>query len=132
MLADTSHEPRFGSRMPNLAMGLLGCYSNPEIQGRLRRLSEKLERLAASNAPPSPSARIDLRLRCGLVPKAITRVLSEAVEPMRVRDIHAEVEALLGEAVSLSAVKNWLARHAGGDKALFVRLGRGRYRLIVS
>jgi hypothetical protein len=39
------------------------------------------------------------------------------------------VEALLGQVVSSSAVKNWLARHAQGDQALFVRLGRGRYRL---
>lgn len=108
-------------------MGLLGCYSNPEIQERLRRLSEKLERLAASNATPRPSARVDRRLRCGLVPKAIMRVLSESVEPMRVRDIHTEVEALLGQTVSPSAVKNWLARHAQGDQAVFVRLGRGRY-----
>jgi hypothetical protein len=113
-------------------MGLLGCYSNPEIQGRLRRLSEKLERLAASNAPPRPAARTDRRLRCGLVPGAIERVLSESVEPMRVRDVHAEVEELLGQTVSPSAVKNWLARHAAGDKALFLRLGRGRYRLIAS
>lgn len=110
-------------------MGLRGCYSHPEIQGRLRRLSEKLERLAASDVAPCPSARVDRRLRCGLVPKAIMRVLSESGEPMRVRDIHAEVEALLDQAVSSSAVKNWLARHAQGDQVLFVRLGRGRYRL---
>ena len=72
---------------------------------------------------------MDRRLRYGLVPKAIMQILSESDEPMRVRDIHAEVEALLGQAVSSSAVKNWLARHAQGDQALFVRLGRGRYRL---
>jgi hypothetical protein len=110
-------------------VGLLGCYSNPEIQGRLRRLSEKLERLAASKAAPRPSARVDRRLRCGLVPKAILRILSESVEPMRVRDIHTEVEALLGQSVSPSAVKNCLARHAKDDQALFVRLDRGRYLL---
>jgi hypothetical protein len=108
-------------------MGLLGCYSNPEIQGRLRRLSEKLEQLSAGNAAPHRSARVDRRLRCGLVPKAIMRVLSGSVEPMRVRDIHKEVEALLGQTVSSSAVKNWLAVHARGDHALFVRLERGRY-----
>jgi hypothetical protein len=111
-------------------MGLLGCYSNPEIRGRLRRLSEKLERLAASNAALRPSARVDRRLRCGFVPKAIMRVLNESAEPMRVRDIHAEVEALVGQHVSPSAVKNWLARHAQGDEALLVRLRRGRYRLV--
>jgi hypothetical protein len=111
-------------------MGLLGCYSNPEIQGRLRQLSEKLDRLAASNFAPCSSARVDRRLRCGLVPKAIMQTLSESAEPMRVRDIHAEVEVLIGQAVSPSAVKNWLARHTRGDQALFVRLGRGRYRLV--
>jgi hypothetical protein len=55
------------------------------------------------------------------------QVMNESVEPLRVRDIHAEVEALLGQAVSSSAVKNWLARHAQGDQVLFVRLERGRY-----
>jgi hypothetical protein len=113
-------------------MGLLGAYSNPEIPGRLRRLSEKLDRLAASDAAPRPLARANRRLRSGLVPKAIMRVLSESVEPMRVRDIHAEVEGMIGQTVSPSAVKNCLASHARGDQALFVRLGRGRYRIAVS
>jgi hypothetical protein len=55
------------------------------------------------------------------------RVLSDSVEPMRMKDIHAEVERELGQSVSRSAVKNWLASHVRGDNALFVRLGRGRY-----
>jgi hypothetical protein len=55
------------------------------------------------------------------------RVLSESVEPIRMKDIHAEVEALIGCPVSRSAVKNWLANHVEGDHALFIRLGRGRY-----
>ena len=55
------------------------------------------------------------------------RVLGESVEPMRMKDIHAEVERDLGQPVSRSAVKNWLASHVEGDKPLFVRLGRGRY-----
>ncbi len=91
-------------------MGLLGCYSNPEIQGRLRRLSEKLERLGASNVAPRPSARRDRKLRAGLVPKAIERVLADSGEPMRARDIHAEVEEMLGMSVPASSVKNWLAK----------------------
>jgi hypothetical protein len=66
-------------------MGLLGSYSNPEIQGRLRQLSEKLERLAASDAAPCPSGRQDRRLRGGLVPGAIERVLRKADGPMRAR-----------------------------------------------
>jgi hypothetical protein len=110
-------------------MGLLGCYSNPEIQGRLRRLSEKLERLAASNVAPRPSARRDRKLRVGLVPKAIERVLADSGEPMRARDIHAEVEEMLGMSVPASSVKNWLAKQIQDQQLQVVRLGRGRYRL---
>ena len=108
-------------------MELVGALSNPETQEQLRRLSEKLDLLATKSAARRPSARLDRRLRSGLVPQAIMRVLSESVEPMRMKDIHAEVERDLGQPVSRSAVKNWLATHAGGKKALFVRLERGRY-----
>jgi hypothetical protein len=110
-------------------MGLLGAYSNPEIQGRWRQLSAKLDRLAASGAVPRPSARHDQRLRSGLLPKAIERVLVQAASPMRARDIHAEVEELLGQSVPASSVKNWLATQVQGDKARLVRLDRGRYGL---
>jgi hypothetical protein len=108
-------------------MELVEALSNSEIQDQMKRLSEKLEQVAASNAKPRSSARSNRRLRGGLVPKAIMRVLGEAVEPMRMKDIHAEVERELGQPVSRSAVKNWLASHVEGDNALFVRLGRGRY-----
>jgi hypothetical protein len=109
---------------------LVEALSNHEIQERLRRLSEKLELLAAKNVAPRPSARLDRRLRSGLVPEAIMRVLSESVEPMRMKDIHTQVEELVDRPVSRSAVKNWLANHVQGDQALFVRLGRGRYRVV--
>lgn len=111
-------------------MGLLGCYSNPEIQGRVRQLSEKLDRLAASNAVPRPSTRHDRRLRGGMVPEAIEQVLSRAAGSMRARDIHAEVEDVLGRSVPVSSVKNWLAKHVQGEKPRLVRLDRGRYRLV--
>jgi hypothetical protein len=111
-------------------MGLLGCYSNPEIQRRLRQLSDKLDRLAASNAALRPSARQDRRLRGGLVPEAIERVLVDSGKPMRARDIHAEVEELLGVSVPASSVKNWLAKQVQDQQPRVVRLGRGRYRLV--
>jgi hypothetical protein len=112
-------------------MGLLGCYSNPEVQERLRQLSDKLDRLAASDVAPRPSARRDRRLRGGLVPKAIERVLADSGKPMRPREIHAEVEELLGKSVPSSSVKNWLAKQVQDQKPQVVRLGRGRYRLVV-
>ena len=103
--------------------------SAAEIQGRLRQLSEKLDRLAASKAAPRPSTRRDRKLRGGLVPKAIERVLNDSGGPMRARDIHAEVEELLGMPVPVSSVKNWLAKQVQGRQSRVVRLGRGRYRL---
>jgi hypothetical protein len=108
-------------------VGLVEALSNPATQERLVRLSEKLAKIAASGAAPRSSVRTDRRLRSGLVPQAIMRVLSESVEPMRMKDIHAEVEQLLDRSVTRSAIKNWLANHVQGDHALFVRLGRGRY-----
>jgi hypothetical protein len=52
------------------------------------------------------------------------RVPGESVEPMRMTDIHAEVERELRQPVSKSAVKDWLASHVDeGDNALYVRLG---------
>jgi hypothetical protein len=113
-------------------MGLLGAYSNPEIQGRLRQLSEKLDRLAASNPARCPSSRQDRRLRGGLVPKAIEQILHEAIGPMRARDIHVEVEQLLGRPIPPSSVKNWLARQVRYKQPRVVRLDRGRYRLAVT
>jgi hypothetical protein len=107
----------------------LDAISNPEIQTRLRQLSDKLDRLAASNVAPRPSARRDRKLRAGLVPNAIERVLADSGEPMRARDVHAEVEDMLGTSVPASSVKDWLAKHVQGQQLQVVRLGRGRYRL---
>lgn len=110
-------------------MDVVGAYSNPETQQRLRRLADRLDRLAASNAPRRPSTRYDRRLRMGLVPDAAMRVLSASGEPMRLRDIHAEVEDLIGQSVSPSAVKNWLAKEILSKPPRIVRLERGRYRV---
>lgn len=51
------------------------------------------------------------KLRGGLVPKAIERVLEDSSGPMRARDIHTEVEELLGMSVPASSVKTgWPSR----------------------
>jgi hypothetical protein len=77
LIPKTGSEPRGSARGRVVRLQfscpewLLGSYSNPEIQGRLRQLSEKLERLEASDAAPCPSGRQDRRLRGGLVPGAI-------------------------------------------------------------
>jgi hypothetical protein len=113
-------------------MGLLGCNSNPEIQERLRQLSDKLDRLVASDAAPRPSVRQDRKLRGGIVPKAIERVLADAGKPMRVRDVHAP-QADIAEGAG--EVDRWLpcgplaprliaGGHGGGYECLFASGGR--------
>jgi hypothetical protein len=111
-------------------VGLLGAYSNPEVRERLRRLSEALGRLAASEAPPRPSLRKGRKLRNGLVPRAIQQTLTDAVGPMRIRDIHAAVEDLLDMPVPISSVNCWLTKAMRDGHPGLVRLGRGQYRLM--
>jgi len=48
---------------------------------------------------------------------------------MRAKDIHAAVEALIGEPVAWSSVKQALASHVSGPSPCFVRIARGRYVL---
>jgi len=62
------------------------------------------------------------------VQDAVSRELAEAEEPLGAREVRASVERVLEGAVSLSSVKNCLARHSIGDVALFERVARGRYR----
>jgi hypothetical protein len=120
--------PGLGS-ISNVLVGFLGAYLNPEIQGRLRHLAEKLDQLAASDAAPQPTARTG-RIPNGLVAGAIERTLAEAEGPMRVREIHATVEDLLGIAVPIPSVNYWLSKSVKGDRLRLVRLERGRYRLL--
>ncbi len=110
-------------------MGLLGAYSNPEIQARLRRLAEALDKLAASKDPPQPSVRQGRKLPNGLVPRTIQKVLADAPGPMRACDIHDAVEDLLGCSVPTSSINCWLTKSIRGGHPDLVRLGRGRYRL---
>jgi hypothetical protein len=109
-------------------MGLLGTLSNLEVQERLVRLATKLDRLAGSTAAPRPTPR-DPKRRCGDVSKAVVEVLREFGGPLRMVEIHAVVEGLLGETVPRSTIKNCLANNSRGDGARLVRLSRGRYRL---
>jgi hypothetical protein len=48
--------------------------------------------------------------------KAIVQVLADRSEAMRVKDIHAAVEAMLGEAVAASSIKNALAANARASR----------------
>jgi hypothetical protein len=109
---------------------LLGIYSNQELRGSLGRLAKKLAAVRASGGPRrQPVSRRQRPRRPGWVLAAIVQVLADRGEPMQVKDIHAAVEALMGEPVPLSSVKGGLAKHVAGSSRRFVREGRGRYVL---
>ena len=115
---------------PNPVIGMLGAYLNPEVQDRLRRLAEQLDRLAASRAAARPSGRADRKLQAGLVPQAIMRVLAGAAGPLKVAAIHEAVEDELEQPVPRSTIKNCLAQQAQAADKRLVRLGHGRYCLM--
>jgi hypothetical protein len=55
--------------------------------------------------------------------------MMDRVEPMRVKDVHAAVEALIGEPVSKDSV-SWVLSSGSVDASpRFVRIARGRYVL---
>jgi hypothetical protein len=109
-------------------VGFVGTLSNLETQEQLRRLLDKLERVAATERPVS-SRRPKPRPKRAPVLSAVTQVLRDADGPMQARAVHAEVEALRGEPVPWSSVKDCLASKAGPG-GQFVRIARGRYRLM--
>ena len=104
--------------------------SNHELQGSLGRLAEKLARLRTSDAPPRAitSQRHRAR-RPGWVQDAVVRVLADHEGPMRPTQVHAAVEALLGESVSPDSVSWALASDVRCPAPRFVRVARGRYVL---
>jgi hypothetical protein len=111
-------------------MDLIGVLSNHDLQGLLGRLAEKLAAVRASGGPRRRAVACRQRpRRPGWVLKAVAQVLADQDEPMRAKDIHAAVEALLDERVSWSSIKGALADHASGSSCRFVRVSRGRYVL---
>ncbi len=68
--------------------------------------------------------------RQGRIIDAIVQVLTDRREPMQPREVHAEVEALLGEPVRWASVKALLASNIAGRSPRFLRVARGRYVLV--
>jgi hypothetical protein len=112
-------------------MGLAGHGSNHDLADGLGRVAERIVLLGVSREPvPAAAPTIEPSRRgFGSITVAVATVLGSAGE-MRVRDIHRAIEGLLGEPVSVSSVKNCLARKSVGQAPQFERIGRGRYRLV--
>jgi hypothetical protein len=97
--------------------------------------SGQLEKLTARDwqaLPPSSRKALQkssAKRNFGEVGDAVVRVLADAGSELRMIDVHAAVEDLLGEPVAHSSVKNYLARGSNQRKTrLFERVSRGRYR----
>ena len=104
--------------------------SNQEVQSSLSHLVRRLARLRASDAPPRAITSRRLRTRRpGWVRDAVVRVLADHGGPMRVVHIHAAIETLLAEPVSLDSVSWVLSSDVRGPAPLFSRVAPGRYVL---
>jgi hypothetical protein len=108
----------------------LAALADQEARASLDRLAKKLARLRASGAPPRAiESRRKRARRPGWVHDAVVRVLADHGGPMRATQVHAAVEALLGEPVSADSVSWALAADVRGPAPTLVRVARGRYIL---
>lgn len=109
---------------------LVGVLGDPEVQSRLGRLAEKLDSVRSSGGPRRQVVACRQRSRRpGWVLKAVVQVMADQDAPMRTKEVHAAVEASVGEQVSRSSIKGVLADHTAGSSPRFVRIARGRYVL---
>jgi hypothetical protein len=120
----------FDPDVKKMAEQLVAALAAQDAGSGLAHLAKKLAQLRASGGQPRASlSRRQRPHRPGWVVDAVTQVLADRAEPMRAKDIHAAVEALLGETVCWGSVKNALAHNISGPNRRFVRIGRGRYVL---
>jgi hypothetical protein len=95
---------------------------------RLSYVAQQLRRLRASDTQPRVvRSRRKRARRPGWVLEAVQTVMAEQARPMRAPQVHAAVEVLVGESVSINSISWVLSSHSVGSGALFVRVARGRY-----
>ena len=112
-------------------MELSGALLNPRLQVELPPLARLREVLGRRDGA-TPPARGTTRRRQGSVLAAVATVLEGADGPMRVRDIHAEVERAFRDAVPFSSVNQALSTHANGCQSRFRRVRYGVYEMRTS
>lgn len=110
-------------------MGLVGRLSNPDLTAFFQSLTVHEGRQADPTRRATAGIAPDGRRKFGTVRDAIVQVLEDAGSELRVRDIHARVENVLGEQVSASSVKDYLHKDRRRKAPLFEYRGRDGYRL---
>jgi len=109
-------------------MELNGALSNPRALLELPRLNNLIADLRR-RALASPRAPREASLGPPPVLATVTIVLELAGVPLRVGEIHARSEQLLGRPVHRSSVKATLAEHAARPDPRFTRVRRGCYSI---
>jgi hypothetical protein len=113
-----------------LELDLVGRLSNRFTSHIFQSLTEGSWRKAHNQAISLDGPAPDGRRSFGSIRDAVVRVLENQPLGLRAREVHARVELLLGERVSRGSVKSILAGRCQGKERLFVRISRGRYRLV--
>jgi hypothetical protein len=111
-------------------MDLAGQGSNPDLAGRIEAIVGRARDATGGPATGAVAENrsVRRRRRSWTVSHAIITALGSG-EEMGVKDIHVSVEMIVGERVSASSVKNWLAKHCVAPSDAVRRTGRGRYQL---
>jgi hypothetical protein len=119
-------------------MGLSGHQSNPRgpLEALLSRScgpAQPAVTAATTGKVSTPSGNVlaigTRHPRQGQIVGAVAHVLCVAGAPMRAEEVHAAVEALLGERVRRTSVKATLAGNLDGPAPRFARVARGLYRI---
>jgi hypothetical protein len=105
-----------------------GALSNPQARVELSRLADLSDRLRAQARLAPRSPRLALA-KASPVLDTVTRVLERSTRPMRVHEIHAAAELLLGKSIRSASVRGVLSAYTIGGDHRFRRLGRGAYLL---
>jgi hypothetical protein len=108
-------------------LDLVGRLSNQGLTALFQGLTTRSWKQAVVRHVPGVAP--DGRRKFGTVRDAIVAVLEQAGEELRVRDIHAGVEELLGESVSGSSVRDYLRKGSRRSTPLFEYRGERGYRL---
>jgi hypothetical protein len=112
-------------------MHLVGQFSNPlsSVQALFDALEQGPHGSSQQSRRPDEPLSPAKRLGNGEVQRAVIKVLAMADRPMRIAEVHRDVEDLLSISVSKDSVNSCLSAGAGGKDPRFVRTELGVYQL---
>lgn len=124
----TSNQPADPS--DTVLSALLAVLADEEVRSRLGVVAQKLATIRQhGDARREPKRQRRRSRRPGWVQAAVVTILTQHGASMQVKDIHAGVEALVGEAVPKSSINAVLSADVRRSSATFVRVAKGHYRL---